>query len=305
MEQHPYIAFAPLQGYTDCVYRKAHYEHAGGIDEYYTPFVRIESSAPRKKELKDVDPEANHGVPTVPQIIAGNRDEFAILCDALQQQGWNRIDFNMGCPFPMQVKAGRGSGLLPRPEAFKAIAEEMALRKEVTFSVKMRLGQESKEEYVPLLPTLNSIPLAHITMHPRTGREQYKSKPDLASFELFCQRTAHPVVYNGDITDTATIARLQTALPTVKGLMIGRGLLSQPWMLSNRQPLEVILAMHTSIYAHAVEHLCGDSQILTKMHSFWEYLEPCLERKTYKAIMKSGSLRNYNIAIGQVTEKKG
>lgn len=304
MEPRPYIAFAPLQGYTDCTYRQAHHRHAGGADEYYTPFVRIESGAPRKKEMKDISPEANQGVPTVPQIIAGSREEFATLCDALQQQGWNRIDFNMGCPFPMQVKAGRGSGLLPRPEAFKEIAEEMALRKEVTFSVKMRLGQESKEEYLPLLPTLNRLPLAHITMHPRTGKEQYKSKPDLTSFEQFCQRAAHPIVYNGDITDTESITRLQSTMPTLKGFMIGRGLLSRPWMLCNRAPTEVVLDMHRDIYTHATEHLCGDSQILTRLHAFWEYLAPSIDRKIYKAIMKSGSLRNYNIAVGQLTRKE-
>lgn len=300
MEQHLYMAFAPLQGYTDCAYRQAHHKHAGGVDEYYTPFVRIENGAPRKKEMKDICRETNSGIPTVPQIIARNREEFAILCDMLQGQGWNRIDFNMGCPFPMQVKTGRGSGLLPRPDTFKEIAEEIALRKDVTFSIKMRLGQENKDEYIRLLPTLNSIPLAHITMHPRTGKEQYKSKPDLECFKQFVEETIHPVVYNGDITDTESIARLQASLPTVKGFMIGRGLLARPWMLVNRPPIDVILAMHRSLYAHSVAHLCGDSQILTRLHAFWEYLEPTIERKSYKAIMKSGNLRNYDIAVGQL-----
>ena len=38
-KEKPFVAFAPLQGYTDCVYRRAHSEVAGGVDEYYTPFV--------------------------------------------------------------------------------------------------------------------------------------------------------------------------------------------------------------------------------------------------------------------------
>ena len=62
-----YIAFAPLQGYTDAVYRRAHWECVGGVDEYYTPFVRIEKGEVRKKDLRDTDPAANEAVPTVPQ----------------------------------------------------------------------------------------------------------------------------------------------------------------------------------------------------------------------------------------------
>ena len=140
-----YVAFAPLQGYTDAVYRRAHWECVGGVDEYYTPFVRIEKGEVRRKDLRDTNPAANEGVPTVPQVIARDVDEFARLCDALQEQGWNRIDINMGCPFPMQVRAGRGSGLLQHPERIEEILKEMQRRPEVVFSVKMRLGQECEE----------------------------------------------------------------------------------------------------------------------------------------------------------------
>ena len=47
------IHFAPLQGYTDSVYREAHTRVFGGVDTYYTPFVRIEKGGFRNKDLKD------------------------------------------------------------------------------------------------------------------------------------------------------------------------------------------------------------------------------------------------------------
>ncbi len=150
-----YVAFAPLQGFTDCVYRKAHCEVAGGVDEYYTPFVRLENDVPRRKDIRDINFRRNAGVPTVPQVIARDQEEFARLCDAVQHEGWNRIDLNMGCPFPMQVKAGRGSGLLQYEERVREIAEEMQRRSEVVFLVKMRIGQESAEEGMRLLPVIN------------------------------------------------------------------------------------------------------------------------------------------------------
>ena len=314
-----YIAFAPLQGYTDAVYRRAHRECVGGVDEYYTPFVRIEKGEVRKKDLRDIDPAANTGVPTVPQVIAKDGEEFARLCDVVQGLGWRRIDLNMGCPFPMQVKAGRGSGLLQHPERVEEIAREMRQRPEVQFSVKMRLGQESAEESIELLPIINEMPLVHVTLHPRMGRQQYKGTVDKDAFWRFVHGCRHPMVYNGDISLDTPLGQMQASdgFPDlweqrtdevdgskIKGVMIGRGLLARPWMTHTPPPFgspspklgeELVKQMHERIYRHAVENLCGDNQILSHLHAFWEYLE--IDRKHKKAIMKSSTLSRYNEAV--------
>lgn len=291
-KNHSYIAFAPLQGYTDAVYRRAHYRCAGGVDEYYTPFLRIERGEIRKKDLRDSAPVANDGIPTVPQVIADGGSEFARLCDALQEQGWRRIDLNMGCPFPMQVKAGRGCGLLQHPECVREIQQEMLRRPDVTFSVKMRLGQENEEEGMAVMPMVNEMPLLHVTLHPRLGRQQYKGVADRDAFTRFAQRCLHPIVYNGDLSEVRSEG--WGGLP-MKGVMLGRGLLARPWILCEKEPLEVIGEMHAEIYRYATEHLCGDSQILSRLHSFWEYLD--IPHKAKKAIMKATTLRRYDEAV--------
>lgn len=290
-----YIAFAPLQGYTDAIYRHAHHECVGGVDEYYTPFVRIEHGEVRKKDLRDTDPERNAGVPTVPQVIAAGGDEFARLCDALQGQGWRRIDINMGCPFPMQVRAGRGSGLLQHPDRIGEIQCEMLRRPEVLFSVKMRLGQEGAEEGLAVMPIVNGMPLIHVTLHPRLGRQQYKGMADREAFMRFHEACRHPVVYNGDITTLEETLKLQQHLPNLKGVMLGRGLLAHPWMFGDKEPAQVLHDMHAIVYRHAVEHLCGDSQTLSRLHAFWEYAD--IPHKQKKAIMKAPSLTRYREAV--------
>lgn len=291
-----YIAFAPLQGYTDAVYRRAHHACVGGVDEYYTPFVRIEKGEVRRKDLRDTDPAANEGVPTVPQVIARDGDEFARLCDALQEQGWNRIDLNMGCPFPMQVRAGRGCGLLQHPERIEEMQKEMLRRPEVTFSVKMRLGQECEEEGLAVMPIINAMPLVHVTLHPRLGKQQYKGTADHEAFERFMEGCRHEIVYNGDsLTPQPPLLGGEGEPDNLKGVMIGRGLLARPWMLGDKEPHEVIKAMHTIVYRHATEHLCGDSQILSRLHAFWEYLD--IPQKQKKAILKTTSLSRYRDAV--------
>ncbi len=292
-----YIAFAPLQGYTDAVYRRAHHECVGGVDEYYTPFVRIEKGEVRKKDLRDTDPEANAGVPTVPQVIAADGDEFARLCDALQGQGWRRIDLNMGCPFPMQVKAGRGSGLLQHPDHIEEIQREMLRRPEVAFSVKMRLGQESIDEGLAAMPIINEMPLIHVTLHPRLGRQQYKGVADREAFCRFYESSRHPLVYNGDIgeIENGKLKVENWADTKLKGVMIGRGLLARPWMTGDKEPVQVLHDMHAIVYRHAVETLCGDSQILGHLHAFWEYID--IPHKQKKAVMKATSLPRYREAV--------
>ena len=294
------IAFAPLQGYTDAVYRRAHHEVAGGVDEYYTPFVRWDGEGLRPKDRRDVDPARNAGVPTVPQVIARDRDEFARLCDALQAMGWGRIDLNMGCPFPMQVRAGRGCGLLQHPDNVEAIAGEMLRRPEVTFSVKMRLGQETEAEGLWLLPILNAMPLAHITLHPRLGRQQYKGTPDLEAFARFYEACSHPMLYNGDITSCREVDDLQERFPGLKGVMIGRGLLASPWLFSDEDLWQVIHNMHERVYRHVCETLQGESQMLPHLHAFWEYQTGLIYEKEHKAIMKSTTLRRYNAAVANL-----
>ena len=64
------IHFAPLQGYTDAAYRQAHACIFGGIDTYYSPFVRVEHGEIRRKDIRDINPENNRNIHLIPQLIA-------------------------------------------------------------------------------------------------------------------------------------------------------------------------------------------------------------------------------------------
>lgn len=222
------IHFAPMQGVTDARFRRQHFLQQGGVDCYYTPFLRWERNGVRPKDRRDVLPIANQGVPVVPQVIAASRDEFCHLCDFLQKLGWTSIDFNMGCPFPMQTGHGRGAGLLQYPDRVESILQEMTSRGEVSFSVKMRLGQQSPDEAFALIPILNEVPLHHVTLHPRLGVQQYTGTPDRDSFARFYEQLRHPLVYNGDISSVEQVRQLQRQFPQLQGVMIGRALVQNP-----------------------------------------------------------------------------
>ncbi len=328
------ILFAPLQGYTTGIYRKAHAEIFGGVDAYYAPFLRIENGKPREKDLRDLE-IANADCANVkcagiaegiardgnareiPQIIANSVDEFKILAEALIAKGYTEIDFNMGCPFPMQVNRHRGAGLLCDIQAVQEIMDEIRKLSSVAngtapikFSVKMRLGQDSPNEAFALLPILNEAPLTQITLHPRLGKQHYKGAIDFKSFEKFYEECRHPLVYNGDITSVSQICEMERKYPKLAGVMIGRGMLARPSLAMEYKGLRDInsaataqdflgklFQMHQVIFDHACKTYQGDSQILSHVQNFWEYLEPSIPKKIFKKIKKAGKLSEYQEAI--------
>jgi tRNA-dihydrouridine synthase len=310
------VLFAPLQGYTTGIYRKAHAEIFGGVDAYYAPFLRIENGRPREKDLRDIDDGRDliTEAKTIPQIIANSVNEFKTLADAIMQKGFTEIDFNMGCPFPMQVSRHRGAGLLSDTQTVKGIMDEIArltAKNSIKFSVKMRLGQNSPDEAFALLPILNDAPLAHITLHPRLGKQQYKGAVDFTSFVRFYDECRHPLVYNGDITSVSQMRKMEAGYPKLAGIMIGRGMLARPSLaaeykaasdtsaasISEKDLLSKILEMHGRLYEHARSTYQGDSQILSHIKSFWEYLEPSIPKKAFKKIKKAGNLGEYDAAV--------
>ena len=303
------IHFAPLQGFTESAYRLAHSKFAPGIHTYYTPFLRLEKGEVRAKDLRDL--QAEHPYHLVPQIIVRDVEEFNTLTKIVTELGFKEIDINMGCPFPMQTKSGRGSGILPHPEKVREILDSItrlsqaAATSDLKFSIKMRLGLTSPEECLQLLPFLNSAPLAHITLHPRIGIQQYKGALDFETFDKFYSECKLPLIFNGDIADLKQMNFIETRYPNLAGIMIGRGLLANPVLAAQYARLpcgtttETLLKIHADIAADYARRLQGNAQILDKIRPFWTYAD--LPKKTRKKIEKSKTLDEYLEAVNELT----
>ena len=309
-EQLP-IHFAPLQGYTDAIYRSAHARIFGGIDSYYTPFVRLEHGDFRRKDVRELDADNNRGVNLTPQLIASTPEKILRILALFIEKGYKNVDINLGCPFPTLAKRHNGAGLLPYPDEVKALLmAAIEAHPEIRFSVKMRLGWEDANECMALLPLLNSLPLSHITMHPRLGKQQYKGEVDLEAFQRFYAECEKPLIYNGDLLTLDDIDTISNRFPRLSGLMIGRGLLANPALaieyqqgapLSPKEKIEKIRLLHADVFSQYGNLLeGGDLQLLTKMRTFWEYLLPDGDRKTKKVIHKTSKLSNYQAAVSNL-----
>lgn len=305
------IHFAPLQGYTDAIYRQAHARIFGGIASYYTPFVRIEHGDFRRKDVRELEAENNRGVVLTPQLIASTPETILHILSLFIEKGYQEVDINLGCPFPTLAKRHNGAGLLPHPDEVKALlSAALEAHPDIRFSVKMRLGWEDAAECMALLPLLNSLPLSHITMHPRLGKQQYKGEVDLEAFQRFYAECEKPLVYNGDLLTLDDIERIESSFPRLAGLMIGRGLLANPALaieyqqgepLSPQAMMEKIRLLHADVFSQYGNLLeGGEQQLLTKMRTFWEYLLPDGDRKAKKVIHKTSKLSNYQAAVSNL-----
>lgn len=305
------IHFAPLQGYTEAIYRQAHARIFGGVESYYTPFVRVERGEIRRKDIRELEPENNRGILLIPQLIAPGVDKMEQILALFIEKGYKKADINLGCPFPILAKRHNGSGMLPHPEEVRTLLTA-AIEKhpDLEFSVKMRLGWENPQECLALLPLLNELPLTHITMHPRLGKQQYKGETDMNAFKAFYEQCTRPLIFNGDLLTVEDIQAVAQRFPRLAGVMIGRGLLANPALameyqqgqpLEEKQMLEKLRLFHADVFAQYGNLLeGGDKQLLTKMKTFWEYLLPDGDRKAKKAIHKANKMEAYQTAVNSL-----
>lgn len=303
------ILFAPLQGYTDFDFRNTHNAVYGHIDAYYTPFVRLESGGSfRPKDIKDISPERNTVPRLVPQLIASSHDEAAAIVTMLANQGYKEIDINMGCPHRLMTIKGKGAAILSSPEKVADVLSVTNDFPDITFTLKMRTGMDNHDECLALAPIINASRLAHVTVHPRTGRQQYTGEADRDAFDRFAQLCDKPLVFNGDLLTTDDIDAVMTRFPSLAGVMVGRGLLANPalameWKtgktLDDHERRALLRRFVTALRTAYEERMQGEKQLLMHLHPMWEYLYPEMEKRDRKRIIKSSKLAVYTRCVDE------
>lgn len=301
---------APVQGLTELPWRAFHRRvYGGGVTAYHTPFLRVERSEVRQRDLKALESGMNEGVPLVPQIIFRDFREFDMLVDSVTAAGYKAIDINMGCPFPPQVHHGRGAGMIANRELLAALAEVMKERyRDVEFTIKMRLGVERPDEWREAIGLINALPVRRLTVHPRTARQQYGGELHLEEFGALLEASAHPVVYNGDIVTPADIDSVLGEFPRLAGVMVGRGLFSRPSLVAEwregkewdeHERARRLLELHGLLYDYYTDRVSGDGQLMGKLKPFWDYLKG-VDRRTLKMMKKAVTLRKYDEAVAAI-----
>ena len=288
---------APLQGVTDNVWRMAQHEVFGGVDAYYAPFMRVEHGEVRRKDLRDVEPDRNAGTTLIPQILACQPDHALMMVNALKGMGYRRIDINLGCPFPPIAMHRKGSGMLAYPDLTASLFKALAPVEDVEYSVKMRLGWDRNDQWRDILPLMELIKPKHITVHPRTGRQQYKGDLDIGQFEAILAVSAWPIIYNGGLRTLDNIEEVAQNYPNINAVMVGSGLAANPGMFVPDATPDDYRRFHDLLVEGYMNQLNGgETQLVRHLQDIWQTFLPGTGRKLMKAIRKSRTIDQYQNA---------
>ena len=293
--------FAPMEGITEVPYRKAHHQFFPGIDKYFTPFIvtNVKANA-RNKELQDVLSPLNEGIPTVPQLLSNNAHDFLEYAKFLCDHGFNEINLNAGCPQHSVMGKGRGSGLLRYPDLLDSFLNDIFTGlPDVKLSVKTRLGIESSENFPEIMKIYNRYPISELIIHARNQKDFYKTGTlDMDAFRFGLESSKCPVCYNGDLFSAGDIDNFKTAFPDVESVMLGRGLLMDPGLITRCSVSEVFTSntmqsFHESLFSCYLQTAPSQKAVLSRMKEFWAYACKSCPEVDIRAVREFKSITEY------------
>jgi tRNA-dihydrouridine synthase len=147
--------------------------------------------------------------------------------------GLPEINLNLGCPSGTVVAKRKGAGFLSEPELLDAFFDRIFSAEGIpAVSVKTRLGVKSPDEFAGLLRIYNKYPISGLIVHARTLTELYKGPVHPEVFAAALAETKIPLCYNGNLFRREDLLAFSERFPTVKAVMIGRGLVANPALVS-------------------------------------------------------------------------
>ena len=311
---------APMEGLTGYIYRNAYQKYFHDIDRYFTPFITNKKLDFKVK--KDIDPEHNQGMEVVPQILTNQPDDFISIVKQLKQYGYDEVNLNLGCPSGTVVAKNRGSGFLAVPDQLDSFLDKIFNACDCKISIKTRVGKDSPDEWETILEIYEKYPLSELIVHPRIQKDFYKYPPRMEQYQYAVEHSRHFLCFNGDIHSVEAYEKFRQAFPVTEKVMLGRGILQNPWLvgelrraedqfavqdadvplgnqLYNAVDKQTLRAFHDDICDGYKGVMSGDRNTLFKMKELWCYMGKSFTNpeKYLKKIKKTERLAEYYVIV--------
>jgi nifR3 family TIM-barrel protein len=229
------FAIAPMAGMTDTAFRRLVKRH-GGCGLVVTEMVSSEGlvrGIDRTLEYAEYTEEER---PISIQIFGGDPEKMAAAAQIVEGMGADIVDVNMGCPVPKIAKHNAGCSLMREPAHAASVIGAMARAVKIPVTVKMRAGWNDAERNAPTLARmLEDAGAAAVAVHGRTAAQSYSGSADWDLVSEIADSLSIPVFGSGDcIEPQQVVDRMRSG---VQGVLVGRGVLRNPWILAQAADL--------------------------------------------------------------------
>jgi len=174
--------------------------------------------------------------PLAIQIYGSDAARMSEAAAYVEELGADIVDINMGCPVPKIAKHNAGCSLMREPEHAQAVVAAMAKAVRIPVTVKMRAGWDANAINAPeLARRMEDAGAAAIAVHGRTAEQSYSGSADWDLVARIADQLTIPVFGSGDCLEPEQVMnRLRSG---VDGVLVGRGVLRNPWILSQAADL--------------------------------------------------------------------
>jgi tRNA-dihydrouridine synthase B len=226
----PPLILAPVAGHTDTLFRQA-VKALGGCGLVVSELVSTEGMTrhqERSAHLTRFEPSER---PISIQIFGSDPARMARSAAMVEEMGADIVDINLGCPVKKVVKQGGGSNLLRDLPLLERIFKGVRAAIRTPLTVKIRSGWDQQNiNAVEVLKLAEDCGVEALAIHGRTRCDMFSGKADWSIIARVKAAARIPVMGNGDVVAPADAARMFEETG-VDGVMIGRGVLSNPWLI--------------------------------------------------------------------------
>jgi tRNA-dihydrouridine synthase len=193
--------------------------------------------------------------------------------------------------------------MLADPEALDRFLEAIFSDGSLSISVKTRIGFQDPEKLPALMEVFNRYPIRELTVHPRLRKDFYTGPIDQEAFRYISACSTNPLCYNGNLCSTGDIRRLAAEYPGLEAVMLGRGLIGDPGMLTDGgTQIPRLEAFYNALLEEYTEAFGGSRNAMFRLKENWRHLLCRFEgsEKLGKRLRKTTDIREYRAIVQEI-----